>query len=442
MRGVDLSGDHYENEIGITTAEDIMHFLSSIHRHADASPSSAGFYGAVGDLFYKLAEEEGVAGEHEGAEPIHYPSFGTNDDKYEAVVRPFYSVWSGFITRKSFSWKEIHRYSEARDRKSRRKMEKDNKQLRDESVREFNDAVRSLVAFVRKRDPRYKPSKQTEADRQKVLRDAAVAQAARSRAANHAKFMEEAIPDWIPAGGSAPSDGSDEDRAASNQAKQVVECVVCRKTFKSEKQYEAHEKSKKHAKTVQQLRFQLQREDEFFNTKGSDATRDSSVEAVIDIDNHDQEGQLNIQNGPENSVITGEDTCHLEATIWPRLSGRKLSPSNSDGGLGEDSKLRLSECIKPLRNTNASSYNAGGLETDSPVQKPPDMTVPIVGQCTEKTVMGKAKEKRAKKAMEKTTNAEIHFKCMSCKEQFPSKNRLFKHLKLVGHAQFVGGGDF
>jgi len=39
-----------------------------------------------------------------------------------------------------------------------------------------------------------------------------------------------------------------------------IECVVCAKTFKSEKQYEAHERSKKHIKAVQQLQREMRKE--------------------------------------------------------------------------------------------------------------------------------------------------------------------------------------
>ena len=228
-----------------------------------------GFYGILQETFSNLAREEDAACDWEGLEPVEYPSFGGSEDNYEDVVRPFYRVWMNFSTKKTFSWRDAYRSADAPDRATRRLMEKENKRFRDEGIREFNDAVRSLLAFVRKRDPRYIPNSQTEADRQKILRDAAAAQAARSRAANQAKLKEHVIPPW--AQSQAPEDtlsvsGSEESEV------EHIECVVCGKTFKSEKQYETHEKSKKHIKAVQQLQREMRKENELLelNTHPSD----------------------------------------------------------------------------------------------------------------------------------------------------------------------------
>jgi DnaJ family protein A protein 5 len=145
-------------------------------------------------------------------------------------------------------------------------MDKENKKLRDDAVRDFNDAVRSLVIFVRKRDPRYIPNNQSEAERQKILRDSAAAQAARSRAANQEKINNtNAVPEW------AQSRGDDEvyedefSESESESEVEEIECVVCNKTFKSENQFEAHERSKKHLKAVHQLRRQMRKEDANFD---------------------------------------------------------------------------------------------------------------------------------------------------------------------------------
>src|SRR5436190_12432814 len=158
------------------------------------SDSPSGIFGGLRETFDQLAREEALACQWEGLEPIDYPSFGKRDDEYDDI-RPFYMAWTGFSTRKSFSWKDAYRYSEAPDRRVRRLMEKENKRLRDEAIRDFNDTVRSLVAFAKKRDPRYKANAQSEADRQRSLRDVAAAQASRSRAANEARLRNHIVPD-------------------------------------------------------------------------------------------------------------------------------------------------------------------------------------------------------------------------------------------------------
>lgn len=222
-----------------------------------------GFYGISRETFEHLALEEDAAAEFDNLDIPDYPTFGSSDDSYDSVVRPFYSAWAGFSTRKSFSWKDKYRLSDAPDRRVRRLMEKENKKCREDAAREFNDAVRFLVAFVRKRDPRYLPNTQTDADRQKSLRDAAAAQAARSRAAHQEKLASYEVPEWARSRddgqGQDAFSATDEDDESEVEV-EVLECVVCNKVFKSENQLQAHERSKKHIKAVQQLRRQMKKE--------------------------------------------------------------------------------------------------------------------------------------------------------------------------------------
>ena len=252
------SGEHYENNVRITKAEDIMKMFTNLGGRKDFTDSDTGFYAVLRRTFVTLAREEELACEWEGLDPVTYPSFGHAEDSYDGVVRPFYAAWNGFVTKKSFSWEDVYRYSEAPDRRTRRVMEKENKRLREEGAREFNDAVRSLVAFVKKRDPRFKPNTQSESERQKLLRDSAFAQAARSRAAQQVQQASQStIPGWIKSSEPLEAENSDESEKAIQER---FECVVCKKSFKSEKQYEVHEKSKKHAKTVHNLKRQMQQE--------------------------------------------------------------------------------------------------------------------------------------------------------------------------------------
>lgn len=180
----------------LTSTRDIVSLMSRFNASVPFTDAPNGFYGILAETFANLAREEDAACDWEGIEPIHYPEFGSAKDSYEDVVRPFYRVWINFSTKKSFSWKDRYRTSDAPDRATRRLIEKENKKFRDEGIRDFNDAVRALVAFVRKRDPRYIPNSQTEADRQKILRDATAAQAAKARAANQARFNAHVVADW------------------------------------------------------------------------------------------------------------------------------------------------------------------------------------------------------------------------------------------------------
>lgn len=247
------------HNVRLTSTEDILDLIRKFNSTVAFDDESTGFFGIAREVFEHLAIEEETAAEVGQVDCPHYLTFGFSDDEYQTVVKPFYTSWSGFATKKSFSWKDKYRLSDAPDRRVRRLMEKENKKCREDAIRQFNEAVRFFTNFVRKRDPRYVPNSQTDAERQESLRSAAASQAARSRAANQQKIGSYENPDWTQvrdenAFGDYFSDIEEESEV------EILQCVVCNKFFKSVQQLEVHERSKKHNKAVQQLRRKMERE--------------------------------------------------------------------------------------------------------------------------------------------------------------------------------------
>ena len=453
LRGGNEDGEHYEHNVRVTTAEDIMQMFSKFNRRIDFSDSPTGFYGALREFFDGLAREEEAACEWNGLAPVEYPSFGHKDDDHEDVVRVFYSVWNGFATKKAFSWKDIYNYFEAPDRQVRRMMEKENRRLRDEGARAFNDAVRSLVAFVRKRDPRYKANKQSEEERQKILRDAAAAQAARSRAANLAKFQMEAIPSWMRTSTTDTSDVADDEWAESTPMREEVECVVCSKTFKSEKQYEAHEKSKKHIKAAEQIRRQMQREDRDISLDLRKIPHDSSNVSAVDMESvrNWQEQSASERPKAESSPSSREESVALAVD----RDRDDQEEQNHDVVPDESAFDSVSdEDYAPRENVEQRLFNQDcGIEQSRVVQNIVDSSLVDAlanrlgddftlddSEITKRPRSGKAKEKRAKKAAQKSsisTQLGAHVKCAACLASFPSRTQLFRHLHDSGHDQPV-----
>lgn len=281
LRGGDgLAEDSFQNNVQITSAGHIVSLMGKFNSSVPMSDAPNGFYGMLQSAFAQLAKEEDAACDWEGLEPVDYPGFGSVEDNYEDVVKPFYRTWINFTTKKTFSWRDQYRASDAPDRRTRRLIDKENQRFREEGIREFNDAVRSLVAFVRRRDPRYIPNSQTEADRQKILRDAATAQAARSRAANKAKLSKHVVQDW--ARSQEPDHTISESEESEESEVEQIECVVCQKVFKSENQYKAHEKSKKHIKAVQQLQREIKRDNARLNLDTPSKTEPAAPIAELD----------------------------------------------------------------------------------------------------------------------------------------------------------------
>jgi DnaJ family protein A protein 5 len=407
LRGVDPSaekdprhdaGERHAYGVRLTTAAELAAFLGTFQarRGAGAGNVDGGamppeFYKEIGALFGRLADEEVAAAraESDGAPP-DYPAFGTAESGYEAHVRGFYAAWAGFATAKTFFWADRYRTADAEDRRMRRAIEKENKKLRDEAVREFNDAVRALVAFVRRRDPRYTPNRANAEERQKMMRDVARQQAERSRRKNAEKEEGQALPEWARGGG---DEGADEWGEGSEDEDEVVyECVACDKTFKSERQAEAHERSKKHLAALKKLQWEMRMDDEAL--------------------------ELNVGSG---------------------------EPGEAEGGRGPlaDNEDELADAVGDvsLADEDGSSEADADSDDDTAVD-----TATIPGTSTvddestsqaQEPKVGKAAQKRARKAAAAASQKaaeEMAYRCAQCNAAFPSRTRLFQHIGDFGHA--------
>ncbi|KAH8688898.1 hypothetical protein BGW36DRAFT_402388 [Talaromyces proteolyticus] len=402
------------------TTADILALVFNFNPRMEFSDSPKGFFGGLRDVFDQIAREEELSCRWENLDIMAYPSFGCKDDTDGDIVRSFYAVWANFATRKSFVWKDVYKYSEAPDRRVRRLMEKENKKIRDDAIREYNDAVRSLVAFVRKRDPRYKSNTQSEAERQRMLRESAAAQAARSRAANQARMQEYTIPDW------AKMEEIQDDLSSSSESEvEHFECIVCNKTFKSEKQFEAHERSKKHAKAVKQLRTEMMVQDEEL-----ELFEDLKLEEIPEKPPRSDLGSPSTAKPAsvtEEHEATELDSSHTNNTLPGPDSGS--SPSASE----DDDDYTAREEIQSRIFANSSNREESEIIT-------PEELIPLSSgnemNTTIPTKLGKAKQKRAKRAAAAQASGSQHI-CGFCREQFPSRTQLFTHIREEGHAQPV-----
>lgn len=428
----DDPGRHYN--VRLTSAEDIFSLMGRFSSSVPMTDSPTGFFGILDAFFEQLAEEERAACEWEGQQmPVDYPAFGSAKDDYGSVAKPFYGSWSSFSTKKSFSWKDKYRLSEAPDRRIRRLMEKENKKFREEGIREFNDAVRSLVAFVRKRDPRYVPSTQSEVERQKVLRDSAAAQAARSRAANQEKLAEGyVVPDWAQSRGDDNTHDAEFSLSEEESEVEHIECVVCNKTFKSEKQYEAHEKSKKHTKAVQQLRRQMKRENDDFQL---DEPKTES-EARIEVSASSDEEAGTQDTNESGAVLDGEDKETL-----PSADTEDLVDSHGASGASTDSATDDEYAPRSAveARVQASDEQQPGARSLTPERVDADSLTSGIGGMSleegrqEEKKIGKAKAKKAKRAAKEAADEGTH-RCAVCQEVFPSRTKLFVHIEELDHA--------
>ena len=378
---------------GNTPATAIFSLMGRFNSSVPMTDGNGGFFGILNAFFDQLAIEEVSAAEWSGAEPLDYPAFGRADDDYESVAKPFYRVWSGFSTKKAFSWRDRYRLSEAPDRRVRRLMEKENKKFREEGIREFNDAVQSLVAFVRKRDPRYIPNTQSEAERQAILRGSAAAQAARSRAAHQEKLAEFSIPEWA----RSRDEGEQVDEFSESEEEseiEEIECVVCNKTFKSENQFAAHEKSRKHIKAVQQLRRQMKKENADFDLHDDRDTPDATEPPLQD----GKASESGSARPPDVEASPDREPAESQSVSADPVKGQEDIQSGDETDNDDEYAPRstVEDRILP-----AEQGHEDGVEVDSATVSVNDLTLDEAPEGKK----GKAKLKREKRAARQATEA-------------------------------------
>ncbi|KAI5919682.1 DnaJ-domain-containing protein [Camillea tinctor] len=424
------------HDVRLYTADDIYTLISRFNKNVPLDDSPNSFFTILQDTFDRLAQGEEAASEWDGLPPIHYPPFGSSKDD-DKVAKVFYTRWMSFSTRLSFSWKDKWRLSDAPDRRIRRLMEKENKKLREDAIHGFNDAVKSLVAFVRKRDPRYVPNTQTEAERQKILRESAAAQAARARAAHQEKTGDAFhVPEWVRSRGDEAHQGEFSESEEDSEVEHI-ECVVCNKIFKSEKQYETHEKSKKHIKAVQHLKRQMKKENANFDLEDAVPSRSASPPTPVEEDNG-VEGDV----GPNTRRNDRADTTQAEETSRPAMESAPTmsEPNATDSEVESQDEDYASRDVVEARLASNQNDKSNPLLGDD-LTEVDEMTgevadISLEGSAPTKKV-GKAKAKREKKAARQAAQEQTEptQKCTTCNSVFDSKNKLFKHLSESGHAE-------
>lgn len=407
--------DEFERNVRLTSAKDLVGLMGSFTSSVPFTDAPNGFYGILQSTFETLAAEEDSACDWQGLDTLQYPEFGSAKDDYEDIVKPFYRVWINFSTKKTFSWRDAYKSSDAPDRATRRVIDKENKRLREEGIREFNDAVRALVAFVRKRDPRFIPNSQSEADRQKILRDAAAAQAARSRAANQAKLNQHVVPDWAKINGHEDEVGFSGSSESDESEVEHIECVVCNKTFKSEKQYETHEKSKKHTKAVQTLQREMRKENKRLHLDDLSLNKSTSpTEALEELDLESEEAQspddplnnLAQEDGVKSAGHSSSEADEQKDNTLQDGSGKQRpqkSEESDSSDIDDDyaSREKVENRLVSSLSGPGSAEESLDMSNQTIVTASTDSNINPTGQKT----LGKAKAKRAKKAAQQELDA-------------------------------------
>ena len=175
---------HRESIIGSTSSSSSTSIVQQIYAYfsstayADMSDAEDAFYTTYRNVFERVVKFERDNFDFSRFSrddfDLHFnllqTSFSFSNTPYQPTVHRFYSNWTGFSSKATFSFTDRFNPDSAENRKIKRSIDRENKRVRDEERRKFTEAVRSLVMFVKKRDLRViqQPSGQQHASQVKM----------------------------------------------------------------------------------------------------------------------------------------------------------------------------------------------------------------------------------------------------------------------------------
>ena len=328
------------------------------------------------------------------------PVFGDSTSSYEETVHAFYAYWQSYFTKKSFVWLEKYDVRQAPSRWAARQMEKENKKVRDAAKKERNEVIRKLVSYVRKRDPRVKERQQVLKARQEEIAKRFEEERLRQKRERRKELEGYKEQDWVAASasrldtemeamerwldeefdegdeeGEEESPGDEDLTDDGDGAVDDLYCVACDKLFRSENALVNHAQSRKHKDRVALLKAELVAEDEEFG--------------FVDVG--------------ERGAVGGEGAEKLSKK--QRRKARKEKQQKEEEQEQED-------------------------EIDHSVEQEAEEEIAVKKEKKKKT--GKETTKRTVDSKE-----DSELECQICRETFPSRNKLFQHIKATNHAVLV-----
>lgn len=306
------------------------------------SDSGKGFYKVYADVFNKIYSNElsfarklglGIDSVREA------PALGNLKSDY-AQVTAFYNYWLGFCTVMDFCWVDQYDVMAGPNRKVRRLMEEDNKKQRKKAKREYNDTVRGLAEFVKKRDKRVMDMmvKREEERERKKKEEKEKKKKLEKEKLERAMAYEE--PEWARVD-EDEDEGNGVDEEEEERKRNELYCVVCGKKFKSEKQWKNHEQSKKHKDKVAEFRESI------------------GDEEVDDLGEQIREGLELGEEEDEVGVSGGEDEFY---DIGDEDQSEKLEDDDNGVVVDDDDEMDLLQAMAARHKSREKVGDAVGVD--------------------------------------------------------------------------------
>ncbi|KAA0719836.1 DnaJ -like protein subfamily C member 21 [Triplophysa tibetana] len=445
-----VGGDYRDDSI------DLLQYFT-VTCYSGYGDDEQGFHTVYRNLFESIAKEEIEHSKDVEDDEDDFPSFGDSQSDYDTAVHLFYGFWQSFCTRKNFAWKEEFDTRQATNRWEKRAMEKENKKTREKARKEHSELVRQLVAFVRKRDKRVqahkklveeqnaeKAKKVEELRRKQKLSQAKLAEdykeqkwAAMSELEKELQQMEAQYDQQFgdvseseeEEDEEAGEDGLDtEKRDAALEMEDYYDelyCPACDKSFKSDKAMKNHEKSKKHREMVALLRQQLEEEDKSLGQNSADREEDE--------EDDDEEDEVN-------------DTPRQKLS---KRQKRKKRQQRTVNNLPEEPESQSPIPQSTEEGPAPESDSGNNKDTPVPSEDPDESPKPEGGDPTTQKSSAKTKAKKGGKDSNNKAHGvdevkqekEVNLRCVTCQYEFPTRNKLFDHLKTTGHSTALSSSN-
>jgi len=342
--------------------------------------------------------------------------------------------------------------ADASDRRQRRLMDKDNKKAREDARRDYNDTIRSLAKFARKRDPRYK----AHLAREPSCSSTPVEVFSQRQTQVTETYVEQ---DWQKV--SVNGEDADLDWAVAEDDSEEWECVVCGKTFRSEPAWDSHERSKKHIKEVERLRREMEVEDEVLGLQVGDRTgeldeedlreTDKSPGPIPSVENdlrHSDHGKTDSESVHSNNdkIKVADDDPEQNAFQRKQRKSNKngrerpIEPLTKTEKRLQDMQVKGSMAfLQTVTEAGAGNMDVpqnDGVATNNYTANGPNDHATASNVKGPEPELSKREKRRLREAQKAPQNVggDVHQRCNVCGQPFESKTKLFAHIKDTGHA--------
>ncbi|XP_049718065.1 dnaJ homolog subfamily C member 21 isoform X2 [Elephas maximus indicus] len=386
-----LDGEYQDDSL------DLLHYFT-VTCYSGYGDDEKGFYTVYRNVFEMIAKEELESVLEDEVED--FPTFGDSQSDYDTVVHPFYAYWQSFCTQKNFAWKEEYDTRQASNRWEKRAMEKENRKIRDKARKEKNELVRQLVAFIRKRDKRVqahrklveeqnaeKARKAEEMRRQQKLKQAKLAEQYKEQSWMTMANLEKELREMEAQYGKEFGDGSDEDEVEEQEPR------------------------------VGQ------------DGKDSDEAEDAELYDGLYCPACDKSFKTEKALSKKQKKKRQKPAQSYDDNFNENGTGGGVMVNSEDTNLNQDSAKELGD--SPQENV---SVTEAAEQCDDPKSETKSVPKP-------KGKKAKDTKKSVKIPVEPQTMGDVLISCTTCHDEFPSRNKLFEHLKATGHARALSSSS-